>query len=92
MPVLTATAERDPYLGKGAPSKKQFGFFTPAKDPLKTLLWDFWIPWRIFAFPIVEFAAFVVSWSASSFLTINLTQAKILPPRLTTSPAKRLGS
>src|SRR5450755_2722703 len=28
------------------------------------------------AFPIVEFAAFVVSWSASSFLTINLTQAQ----------------
>jgi hypothetical protein len=72
----TATAERDPYLGKGGPSRMQFGFFTPVKDPLKTLLWDFWIPWRIFAFPIVEFAAFVVSWSAISFLTINLTQAQ----------------
>jgi hypothetical protein len=72
----TATAERDPYLGKGSPSKKQFGFFTPTKNPIKTLAWDFWIPWRIFAFPIVEFAAFVVSWSASSFLTINLTQSQ----------------
>lgn len=60
----TATAERDAYLGKGSPSKKQFGFFTPTKNPIKTLAWDFWIPWRIFAFPIVEFAAFVVSWSA----------------------------
>ena len=72
----TATAERDPYLGKGSPSKKQFGLFTPHANPIKTLAWDFWIPWRLFAFPIVEFAAFVVSWSASSFLTVNLTQSQ----------------
>ena len=45
-------------------------------SPFKTLLLDFWIPWKLFAFPIVEWAAFVVSWSASSFLTINLTQAQ----------------
>lgn len=36
----------------------------------------FWTPWKLFAFPIVEFAAFVVSWSCSSFLTINLTQSQ----------------
>src|SRR5271163_5184022 len=48
------------------------GLFTPRKDWIKALAWDFWIPWRLFALPIVEFAAFVVSWSASSFLTINL--------------------
>jgi len=36
----------------------------------------------MFAFPIVEFASFVVSWSCSSFLTINLTQSQVLaaPP------------
>jgi hypothetical protein len=72
----TATAERDPYLGKGSPSRKQFGLFTPHKNWVKALALDFWIPWRLFAFPIVEFAAFVVSWSASSFLTINLTQSQ----------------
>lgn len=43
---------------------------------------DLWIPWKLLAFPIVEFAAFVVSWSCSSFLTINLTQSQVLslPP------------
>ena len=72
----SATAERDPFLGKGGPSKKQFGIWTPAPNAFRALLWDFWTPWRLFAFPIVEFAAFVVSWSASSFLTINLTQSQ----------------
>ena len=72
-PTLTGV---DLYLGKGSPSKKQFLPFTRHKNPLKALAWDFWIPWRLFAFPIVEFAAFVVSWSASSFLTINLTQSQ----------------
>lgn len=43
---------------------------------------DLWIPWKLFAFPIVQFASFVVSWSCSSFLTINLTQSQVLaaPP------------
>jgi hypothetical protein len=65
----TATAERDPYLGRGYPSKKQFGLFTPCKDWIKALAWGFWIPWRLFA-------AFVLSWSVGSFLTINLTQSQ----------------
>jgi hypothetical protein len=73
LPTLTGV---DLYLGKGYPSKKQFMPFTPHKNALRALAWDFWIPWRLFALPIVEFAAFVVSWSASSFLTINLTQSQ----------------
>jgi hypothetical protein len=32
-------------------------------------------------FPIVQFASFVVSWSCSSFLTINLTQTQAFAPR-----------
>lgn len=70
------TAQRDPYIGKGTPSKQQFKFFQPNKHPFKSILLDLWIPWKLFAFPIVEFASFVVSWSASSFLTINLTQSQ----------------
>ncbi len=69
-------AAKDPSLGKGKPSKQQFKLWQPNAAPFKTLALDFWTPWRLFAFPIVEFAAFVVSWSASSFLTINLTQAQ----------------
>lgn len=34
------------------------------------------MPWYLLAFPIVEFSAFVVSWTASSFLTLNLTQSQ----------------
>ena len=72
----TTTAMRDPNLGKGKPSKAQFGFSKLGPTPLKEIALDLWIPWKLFAFPIVEFAAFVVSWSASCFLTINLTQSQ----------------
>ena len=71
-----ATAERDPWLGRGTPSKQQWKLFQPNKNPFKSILMDLWIPWKLFVFPIVEFSAFVVSWSCSSFLTINLTQAQ----------------
>ena len=73
---VTKTLERDPYLGKGTPSKQQFKLFQPNAHPFKSIALDLWIPWKLFAFPIVEYAAFVVSWSASSFLTINLTQSQ----------------
>lgn len=71
-----STAQRDPWLGKGRPSKRQFRLFQPNPHPFKSILLDLWIPWKLFAFPIVEFASFVVSWSASSFLTLNLTQSQ----------------
>jgi MFS family permease len=70
------TAARDPYLGKGSPSKAQWTLFTPNAHPIKSILLDLWVPWKLFAFPIVEFASFVVSWSCSSFLTLNLTQSQ----------------
>ena len=76
------TTERDPYLGRGMPSRKQWGLYTPNPEPIKALLLNIWIPWKLFAFPIVQFASFVVSWSCSCFLTINLTQVQafIGPP------------
>ena len=80
--TLTETAARDPYLGKGSPGKWQWHIFQSNAHPFRSILLDLWIPWKLFAFPIVEFAAFVVSWSCSSFLTINLTQSQVLsePP------------
>ena len=72
----TAASQKDPYLGKGRPSRRQFNFFQPNPHPVKSILMDLWIPVKLFAFPIVEFASFVVSWSASSFLTLNLTQSE----------------
>lgn len=76
------TAEQDPYVGRGYPSKQQWKLFQPNAHPVRTLLIDFWTPWKLFIFPIVEFASFVVSWSASSFLTLNLTQTQVFaaPP------------
>ncbi|KAK5133559.1 hypothetical protein LTR08_007598 [Meristemomyces frigidus] len=77
MPDLTVqlTAERDPFLGRGTPSKSQWGLYTASANPMKSVLIDLWVPWKLFTFPIVEFAAFVTSWSCSSFLTLNLTQS-----------------
>lgn len=80
--AATETAARDPYLGRGTPAKWQWRVFQPNANPFRSIFLDLWIPWKLFAFPIVEFASFVVSWSCSSFLTINLTQSQVLaaPP------------
>ncbi|QDS67833.1 hypothetical protein FKW77_007347 [Venturia effusa] len=74
--TTTDTAARDPYLGKGGPKKSQWALFQTNANPYKSIFLDLWTPWKLFAFPIVEFASFVVSWSCSSFLTINLTQTQ----------------
>ncbi|KAF4626677.1 hypothetical protein G7Y89_g11477 [Cudoniella acicularis] len=70
---------QDPWLGRGKPSKAQWKLFQPYEG---NFLLELWLPWKLFLFPIVEFAAFVVSWSASSFLTLNLTQSQVFaaPP------------
>ena len=79
---LSETAARDPYLGRGKPSKWQWKIFQSNSHPFRSIFYDLWIPFKLLTFPIVEFAAFVVSWSLSSFLTINLTQSQVLaaPP------------
>ena len=78
LPALNAveTAERDPWLHKGTPAKSQFRLFVPNAHPFRAIIQDLWIPIRLHIYPIIEYAAFVVSWSASSFLTINLTQSQ----------------
>lgn len=75
------TVAKDPFLGKGRPSKQQFKLFQNA-DHRTTWLVELWTPWRLLALPIVVFAGFVVSWSASVFLAVNLTQSQVFaaPP------------
>jgi MFS family permease len=73
--AASETAQKDPFLGKGGPSKKHFKLFQAA-DPHSNLWDELFTPWKLLAFPIVQFASFVVSWSASCFLTINLTQSQ----------------
>ena len=72
----------DEWLHRGSPEKSQFRFWKLSPSPVKTMAITFWIPWKLHFFPIVEFAAFVVSWSASVYLTVNLTQSQVFaaPP------------
>ncbi|KAL3464884.1 major facilitator superfamily domain-containing protein [Aspergillus heterothallicus] len=63
-------------VGKGAPSKRQFRLWQGADHTLKTLWASFWIPWKLLVFPIVQLASFIVSWPASVFLMVNLTQSQ----------------
>jgi len=76
----------DPWLHKGYPSKHQWRtFYYPRMTKgsfASALIRDLWVPWKLFAFPIVQFAAFVFSWSASNFLVLNLTQTQVFaaPP------------
>lgn len=74
------TAERDPWLGRGGPSKGQWAIFQKNAHPFKSIALDLFVPWKLFTFPIVIFASFVVSWSCSSFLTLNLTQTQVFAP------------
>ena len=76
------TAQQDPYLHRGRPSKQQFKLYQANRHPFQSMLLDVWIPVKLFTFPIIQFASFVVSWSASCFLTLNLTQAQVFaaPP------------
>ena len=77
-----AHPDSDPYLHKGYPARSQFGLWQLAENPLQAILLALWTPWKLFAFPIVEFSAFVVSFSASLNLTVNFTQAQFFsaPP------------
>ncbi|KAJ5261066.1 hypothetical protein N7478_011661 [Penicillium angulare] len=69
-------ALHDQYLHCGSPSKGQFKLWQWETISMKDVLISFWLPWKLLAFPIVELSAFVVSWSASCFLTLNLTQSQ----------------
>lgn len=73
---LNVTGERL-ALSRGQPSKKQFLLWSAYEGDV----WrELWLPWYLHIYPIVEFAAFVVSFSASGFLLANLTQQQALSP------------
>lgn len=69
----------DPHLGRGRPSKQQWKLWQPYTPSIFS---EFLLPWRLALFPIVQLASFAVSWSASVFLTVNLTQSQVFaaPP------------
>jgi len=68
-----AITHQDPWLGRGKPSKQQWKLWQPYEG---NIFFEFVFPWYLHIYPIIEFAAFVVSWTASCFLTLNLTQTQ----------------
>ncbi|RAL03909.1 putative MFS transporter [Aspergillus ibericus CBS 121593] len=83
--------QTDPWLGKGYPSKQQFKLWQLDDHSTQKLLSSFWIPWKLLCFPIIEFAAFNVSWSASVFLTLNLTQSEAFAAPPYNFPSQTIG-
>lgn len=70
----TPSSDEDPWLGRGKPSRSQWRLFQPYEG---NFLLEIWLPWKIYLYPIVQFAAMVVAWSCSSSLTLNLTQSQV---------------
>ena len=79
-PKLTRTldAVTDMHPGKSKPSKHQWKLLQPTKHPLKCLLVEFLLPWKLVLYPIVQFASFVVSFSSTSYLMITFVQSEAL--------------
>lgn len=65
----------------GSPSRKQFMPFT-GYDNSERIFDALWLPFKLFAFPIIQWSSFVFSWAASCFLVANVTQSQALagPP------------
>jgi len=81
-PNIFATVPQTPkdiFLGRGKPSKQQWKLWQPYEG---NLVKEFILPIYLHIYPIVELAAFNVSFSASTFLALNLTQSQVFaaPP------------
>ncbi|ATY66933.1 MFS transporter, putative [Cordyceps militaris] len=66
-----------PLLSTGSPSRQQWRPYQLNANPTRRILRDLWTPWRLFTYPIVLFTSFVVSWSCSNLLILNLTQSQV---------------
>ena len=69
--------EEASLVGKGSPDVGQWHIVQlHSRDFIKTLIFEFFIPFRLMVFPIVQFAAFILSFSSSCLLMINLVQSE----------------
>lgn len=50
----------------------------PTKNPLKSLVDGFILPWKLPLYPVVQFASFVVSFSSICYLMITFVQSEAL--------------
>ena len=69
-------------FGRGRPSRAQWRIIQPTERPLQSFISAFYLPWKLFFFPIVQFASFVVGFSSSCYLMITFVQSQVLsvPP------------
>ncbi|KAM0790327.1 hypothetical protein ACM66B_003212 [Microbotryomycetes sp. NB124-2] len=79
--TLAVEKHVDDSLGRGRPSKGQYKPWA-LRFEKKQFLRDLLTPWTLFAFPIVHWSSFSVSWSCSCFLVLNITQSLVFsaPP------------
>jgi hypothetical protein len=75
-PEPTSSGNDHVWIGKGGPCKSQWGVYTASPHAWNAVWQEVFIPWKLFTFPIVQFSAFVISFSCSCFLTVNLTQSQ----------------
>ncbi|KAL5387000.1 hypothetical protein PMIN02_008276 [Paraphaeosphaeria minitans] len=81
--ISALTIVKRDYLGKGKPSKAQFGILQPVdRAALKVIMRHLFLPVHILFFPIVLWASISMGSAANSLLGINLLQAPALsaPP------------
>ncbi|KAG9229953.1 major facilitator superfamily domain-containing protein [Amylocarpus encephaloides] len=72
----------------GRPGRRQFQLWT-GFDKEEMILASIILPFKLWAFPIIQWASFVFSWCASCFLVINITQSQALAgPPWNLSPAE----
>ncbi|MCJ1282464.1 hypothetical protein MMC26_001787 [Xylographa opegraphella] len=81
-PVPASNAPDDSHLGKGRPSRSQWRLLQPESHPLRPLAFGLYLPFKLFCFPIVVFATFIVSFSSTCYLMITFiqSQAFAVPP------------
>lgn len=65
----------DARLGQGRPYKAQWRLFQPSEHWPQSLVSGFLLPWKLFFYPIVQFASFVVSFSSTCYLNITFVQS-----------------
>lgn len=77
---LTEIANDD-SLGRGQPNKQQWMPIQPTKSPITSLASNFVLPWKVFLYPIIQFASFATTFSCSNYLMITFIQSPALIPK-----------
>lgn len=78
-----ANTDLSEHLGRGSPSKEQFGFLQAIdRQAVQSILHHIFTPLQIFFYPIVFWAAMSMGAAANSLLCVNLLQSQALtaPP------------